>query len=71
MANFTVTVADADIERVTAALCSIDQSPVTVGNATRAVENLILRITKDHEDKIRRAYVLPIPQPPQITVVAV
>jgi hypothetical protein len=71
MANFTVTVADADIGRVTAALCSIDQSSVTVENATNAVEKLILRITKDHEDKIRRTYVPPILAPPQITVVAV
>jgi len=71
MAAFTVTIPDKDIGRVTAALCDINQSSLTVGNATKALENLVLRITKDYEDRLRLAYVPPIPPPPAISVQAV
>jgi hypothetical protein len=71
MADFTVHIEDVDIDRVMLALCDISGTLPSVDNAVAEMEDLVVRITKDFEARLRAKYVPPIPPDPQITVVAV
>lgn len=71
MAAFTVTIPDADMSRVTLALCDMSQAAPSVANGITAMEDLLVRITKDYETKQRAAFVPPVPPDPQVSVIAV
>jgi len=71
MATFSVSIPDADVGRVTKALCSLEDTTITVSNATSALEDLVVRITRDYEARQRALRVPSIPPDPQISVTVV
>jgi len=68
MATFSVSIPDADVGRVTKALCGLEGTAITVSNATSALEDLVVRITRDHEARQRALLIIPVPADPQISV---
>ena len=63
MAVFSINVADADVPRIAAALCTLgDYGPSTPAAAKRAIIDLIMRVVHDYEgDQARK-----LPPPPFI-----